>query len=163
MGIGDCHVSSNPADVLVTYALGSCICVTLHDRAAHVGGLLHILLPDSGLDMPRAKENPFLFADTGVPLLLQRAYSLGARRERLVVNLAGGAQMSIAANLLEVGPKNIRATREVLAQTGIKISNQAVGGAVARTVRLKVDTGEVILQQTQTEQGKVAAGQVTLV
>ena len=162
VGIGDCDTSSDPSDVIVTYALGSCVCVTLHDPVARIGGLLHILLPHSGMDPARAKQNPFLFADTGVPLLFERVYALGARRERIAVNLAGGAQMSLATRVLEVGPKNIRATREALAGTGARILKQAVGGNVARTVRLRVDTGEFILQQSQTDRGKAAAGLVKL-
>lgn len=93
VGVGDCRVSSDPESVLVTYALGSCIAVMIHDPVARVGGLLHFMLPESGMDRAKAQLNPFMFADSGIPLLFHGAYELGAEKRRLVVTAAGGAQM----------------------------------------------------------------------
>ena len=72
IGIADCAVTNNPEAVLVTYALGSCIAVTLHDNVSRVGGLLHLMLPESNLDTARAQSNPYMFANTGIPLLFNR-------------------------------------------------------------------------------------------
>ncbi|MGZ3387730.1 MAG: chemotaxis protein CheD, partial [Isosphaeraceae bacterium] len=47
VGISDLKVSNNPADSMITYALGSCIAVAVYDPVAKVGGLLHFMLPDS--------------------------------------------------------------------------------------------------------------------
>src|SRR5690242_20477210 len=94
VGIGDCQVSADSSDELVTYALGSCVGVVIHDSVVNVGGLFHLLLPDSSLDPEKARINPFTFADSGIPLLFRRAYKLGARKERLVTRLVGGSQMS---------------------------------------------------------------------
>ena len=91
--MGDCRVSADPEETLVTYALGSCVAVSIHDAAAHVGGLLHFMLPESALDRAKAQGNPFLFADTGIPLLFRAAYERGAEKRRLLVKVAGGAQV----------------------------------------------------------------------
>lgn len=86
-------VSNNQEDVLITYALGSCIGVAVYDPLVRVGGLLHFMLPDSNLDVDKAKANPAMFADTGIPLLFKSCYRLGAEKHRMVVKVAGGASI----------------------------------------------------------------------
>src|ERR1700712_5727529 len=93
VGIGDCKVSNDPEDVLVTHALGSCIAVIIHDPVAKVAGLLHYMLPESSLDPEKAAARPFVYADTGIPLLFHKAYRLGAIKSRLKIFAAGGALM----------------------------------------------------------------------
>ncbi len=77
IGVADCLVSDDPEAVLVTYALGSCIAVVIHDPVSRVGGLLHYMLPESTLDQAKAQERPYMFADTGIPLLFHRPTSWG--------------------------------------------------------------------------------------
>lgn len=147
IGIGDCCVSANDGDELVTYALGSCIGVSVHDPVAQVGGLLHFLLPNSSLDRTKAEANPYLFADSGIPLLFHRAYAQGARKERLITRVAGGSQMTITGGIWNVGEKNAQAARHILARAGVPIQSEAVGGKSARTVRLSVKTGEMSITE----------------
>ena len=78
VGVGDCKVSNGADSVLTTYALGSCIAVAIYDPVAGVGGLLHFMLPESSLNPDRAGQNPFVFADTGIPMLFHAAYGIGA-------------------------------------------------------------------------------------
>lgn len=92
VGISDLKISKNPGDVLVTYALGSCIGVAVYDPLVKVGGLLHYMLPDSTLDANKARENPGMFADTGIPLLFKSCYALGAEKRRMIVKVAGGGK-----------------------------------------------------------------------
>ena len=148
--IGDYRVSAAPDDILVTYALGSCIAVIIHDKVAQVGGLLHILLPDSKLDLVKAKANPLTFADTAIPILFQQAYALGASKARLRVCLIGGAQLNASGSYFNVGAENIRATRHILQRANVAIHSESVGGTSARTVRLHVGTGRIAMQQTET-------------
>src|SRR5213082_3404491 len=93
VGMADCRVAGESGQVLTTYALGSCIGLAVHDAQAAVGGLLHFMLPDSGIDPARGRENPYMFADTGIPLLLDQVCGRGASKRRLVVHTVGGAQM----------------------------------------------------------------------
>ena len=71
VGMSDMRVSNDTKDVLITYSLGSCIGIAVHDPMAGVGGILHFMLPDSSLDRAKALKNPFIFADTGIPALFQ--------------------------------------------------------------------------------------------
>jgi chemotaxis protein CheD len=145
VGIADCKVSKDPADVLVTHALGSCIAVLVYDPAARVAGLLHYMLPESSLDAERARRLPFLFADTGIPLLLRNACQLGAVRSRIVATAAGGAQMLDPTGTLNIGQRNHLAMRSILANLGVAIQREATGGTLSRTVRIDVASGRVQL------------------
>jgi chemotaxis protein CheD len=145
--MADCRVADVPGQVLATYALGSCIGLAVHDPKANVGGLLHFMLPDSGIDPVRGRENPFMFADTGIPLLLDQVCRKGASRQRLMVHAAGGAQMMDRENVFEIGKRNYLAMRKILWKKGILVHAEAVGGGNSRTVRLQIGSGRVWLQE----------------
>ena len=144
--IGDCQVSSDSDCLLATYALGSCIAVAIWDPVAGVGGLLHFMLPESSLDTEKARRAPYLYADTGIPLLFRNAYDLGAVKSRLVVRLAGGAQVLDQAGVFNIGKRNCLAARRILWKAGVLTQGEAVGGLVSRTVRLEVGTGRLLVR-----------------
>jgi chemotaxis protein CheD len=145
IGISDCQVSADPAATLVTYALGSCIAVMLYDPIRRAAGMLHFMLPESSLDRTKASANPFMFADTGIPTLLER---FGASdRKRLQVRLAGGAQVLDPQNVFAIGRRNYLAARKELWKFGLFISGEAVGGELSRTVRLDVADGKSWLRE----------------
>ncbi|HTX36183.1 MAG TPA: chemotaxis protein CheD [Bryobacteraceae bacterium] len=155
--MADCRVADVPGQVLATYALGSCIGLAVHDPKANVGGLLHFMLPDSGIDPARGRDNPFMFADTGIPLLLEQVCSKGASKQRLMVHAAGGARMMDRENVFEIGKRNYLAMRKILWKKGILVHAEAVGGANSRTVRLQIGTGRVWLQEAGEQRELVAA------
>jgi chemotaxis protein CheD len=144
--IADCRLMADPAGELITYALGSCIGIAIHDPVAKVSGLLHVLLPDSRLQPEDAVRHPFKYADTGIPELFHRAYRLGAEKRRLQVYLIGGSTLSDQAGVFAVGAKNITAARKILWRAGVFLHAEATGGAVSRTVRLDARTGDVFLR-----------------
>lgn len=146
VGIGDCKVSKDPADVLVTHALGSCIAVLIHDPVAKVAGLLHYMLPESSLDADKADKRPYMFADTGIPLLFKSAYQLGAVKSRMVVMAAGGAQMLDPNGTFNIGQRNHTAMRKIFWKAGVIVHKEEVGGTSSRTVRIDVDSGRVQLR-----------------
>jgi chemotaxis protein CheD len=146
VGIGDCKLSNDVRDVLVTHALGSCIAVALYDPAAHVAGLLHYMLPESSLDKARGERLPFLFADSGIPLLLEQARRLGAVKSRLVVMAAGGAQMLEPSGKFNIGRRNHMALRKVLAKAGVALQKEEIGGTNSRTVSIDVVSGRVLIR-----------------
>jgi len=146
VGIGDCRISNDPSEVLVTHALGSCIAVVIHDPIARVAGLLHYMLPDSKLDREKAEDRPFVFADTGIPLLFQWAYQHGAVKSRLVVMAVGGAQMLDDNGVFNIGKLNQTAMRKIFWQAGVLVQREEVGGTLSRTVSIEIDTGRVLLR-----------------
>jgi chemotaxis protein CheD len=161
VGIGDCQVSKDPDGSIVTYALGSCIAVIIHDAVAGVGGLLHFMLPKSSLDPVKADKNPFQFADTGIPILFRNAYQLGAEKQRLTVTVAGGAQIMDPQGTFNIGKRNCLAMRKIFWKAGVLVHGEYLGGMVSRTVRLEVGTGKIMLReagQAEQELPRVAAG-----
>jgi chemotaxis protein CheD len=145
--MADCAVGDVPGQVLVTYALGSCIGVTAYDPVVGVGGLLHYMLPDSTIDRERARSNPFMFADTGIPRMLNLLYERGAVKRRLVVHAAGAARMLDQRDVFEIGKRNHLAARRILWKAGLMVQGEAVGGEESRTLRLEIGTGRLWFQQ----------------
>lgn len=158
VGVADCRVSSGPDEVLTTYALGSCIGLAAHDPQASVGGLLHFMLPDSAIDPARGRERPFMFADTGVPMLFEQMAKLGASKRRLVLLAAGGANMLEGGAGLEIGKRNYQALRRILWKAGLLLHGEAVGGGKSRTMRLEVGRGKLWLQEAGEQRELVPAG-----
>ncbi len=147
VGISDLKVSSNPADSMVTYALGSCIAVVVYDPVARVGGLLHFMLPDSTLDAEKAKDTPAMFADTGIPLLFKSCSKLGAEKKRMVVKVAGGASILDESNFFRIGQKNIMAMRKLFWNNNVLINAEDTGKNINRTVRIELGTGKVTVKR----------------
>jgi chemotaxis protein CheD len=118
----------------------------LRSKAA-VGGLLHYMLPDSGIDPERSRQNPYMFADTGIPKLLEQVCGQGASRRRLVAHAAGGASIMDPQAIFDIGKRNYLALRKILWKAGILLAGEAVGGGSSRTVRLEIGSGRLWLQE----------------
>ena len=148
VGISELKVSNNPDDVLVTFALGSCIAVAVYDPLVKVGGLLHYMLPDSTLDPQKAQNQPGMFADTGIPLLFRSCYLLGGQKKRMVVKVAGGARILDDTNFFRIGQKNITALRKIFWKNNVMIDAEDTGSNYNRTVRLDLSNGKFLLKSS---------------
>jgi chemotaxis protein CheD len=148
VGIADIKVSRHSDDVMVTYALGSCVAVAAYDPVAKVAGLLHFMLPSSSLNVSKARENPSMFADTGIPFLFKSCYELGADKRRMVVKIAGGANIIGEASFFRVGQKNLTVLRKILWRNGILVSGQDTGGNMNRTLRFHIQDGRVLVRRS---------------
>ena len=141
VGMADYKVGKNPAS-LISYGLGSCVGIALFDSMTKIGGLAHIMLPDS--TQARSNENPAKFADTALPLMLDDMIRMGAMKSRITAKIAGGAQMFTFANatdIMRVGERNSEAVRIILKSLDIRLLADDTGGNYGRTVELKLDTG----------------------
>jgi chemotaxis protein CheD len=145
IGIGEHAVSADQGSVIVTHALGSCIAVCVYDPLAHVGGLLHFLLPDSRINPVRAQQQPSTFADLGIPQLFQDLYRIGAVKSRCVVKLIGGADVTSLQNAgtLDIGRRNQVAAKSILWRNGVLIKAEQLGGSAPRNVALNILDGAI--------------------
>jgi chemotaxis protein CheD len=144
IGIGEFAVSSRAADVITTHALGSCIAVCVFDPVVSVAGMLHFLLPEASINPERARQQPAVFADTGIPMLFQAAYECGLVKRRAIVKLVGGAEMGRAgAAAFNTGHRNALAAKNLLWRNGVFVSGQDIGGTGARTIHLSVGDGRL--------------------
>ncbi len=148
VGVGDMRISSQPGDLIITYALGSCLGIAIHDVVARVGGLLHVMLPLSTIDPPKARENPYMFVDTGVPRLFLDCYKAGAKKERLVVKVAGGASANgnERDDYFQIGKRNFIMLRNLLWKNGVLLKSYDVAGNASRTMTLEIGSGVITIR-----------------
>lgn len=143
VGVADMVASNDANAELITYSLGSCLGVTVYDPLKKIGGLLHLMLPDSRIDPRKAVTAPFMFVDTGVPRLFKTVFNLGGDRFRLIIKVAGGAQFLGGQRTFNIGERNIRAFEEIIIRNGLAIHARDLGGFNSRTLRFELATGKV--------------------
>jgi len=139
--ISDLQVSTDPDTTIVTYALGSCIAVLVHDPVRVAGGMIHYMLPLSETAPDKAKVKPAMFADTGIPLLFQSMYAMGCDKQNMVVKVTGGGALYDDKGLFSIGKRNYTVLRKMFWKAGVIIQAEDVGGAKSRTARLHVGSG----------------------
>ena len=134
-------------DVITTLGLGSCIGIALYDPSTKIGGLAHIMLPDS--TAIKNNSNIAKFADTGIEELLNQMIKMGARKNKIVAKIAGGAkmfQMSGGSIVGNVGERNAESSRETLKKLGIRLIAEDTGLNYGRTVELYCENGNFLLK-----------------
>lgn len=151
VNISDMKVSSKLDDVLVTYSLGSCVGVALYDPLQKIGGLIHCMLPLSKVDPERAKEAPYMFVDTGLPIMMQTLLNMGADKKRIVAKVAGGAVLLDDNGIFRIGERNHIVVRKLLWKNNILISSEDVGGTMARTMYLHINDGKTTIKSAGKE------------
>ncbi|MBE7009234.1 MAG: chemotaxis protein CheD [Ruminococcaceae bacterium] len=140
VGIADMKMLQGDGEI-ITYALGSCIGICLWDPPLKLGALIHIMLP---LNMEPGRKNTMKYADTGIKETISLLVAKGARKDRMVAKIAGGAKMFEVAgnsNLGNIGARNIESVKLNLRKEGIKLLAENVGGTVARTLSFYPSTG----------------------
>jgi chemotaxis protein CheD len=144
--ISDIRVTRDPDAVLITYALGSCIGVILFDPVLKAGGMIHYMLPNSEISPEKAAEKPAMFADTGIPLLFEEMYKLGCEKKNIITKVAGGGKLYEDNGRFDIGKRNYTILRKMFWKNNVLIKAEDVGGAMSRTVRLVVRTGQVFIK-----------------
>ena len=155
VGVADMKVSNNPEESVITYSLGSCIGLVIYDPVVKVGGILHYMLPESSIDNDKAKRKPFMFADTGIPRLFKTAYKLGAKKPRIKIYVAGGAEILDQKGFFNIGKRNYMALKKMFFKNGVMIDKQDVGGNINRTVRIEISTGDIFVKTSGYKEVKV--------
>ena len=143
VGMADLMVSQDQSLILCTFPLGACLGIAVYDPMVNVGGLLHSMLPDSSIDPKRAASRPGMFLDTGVGLLLEHARNLKARKENLLVYVAGASEVRDETTCFSIGRRNYAVLAALLGRHGAKIHAEDVGGLNNRSMQLNLATGEV--------------------
>jgi len=128
LGLGELRAGTCP---MGTIGLGSCIALILHDQRRSLGGLAHIMLPESRGNTDR----PGKFADTATSTLLEEMERFGSTKFAITATVVGGASMfEFSANSLNIGERNTAAVKDLLHELGIRIEHEETGGKVGRSV-----------------------------
>lgn len=147
VGLGECVVSNNPEEILISYGLGSCVGVAAYDKKNNIGGLLHVMLPIAETGVSNSKRAKF--ADTGIPLLLEKIEAIGGQKRFLTIKIAGGARMfniNSSNTIFDVGDRNIIQVKSAFKKERIKIVSEDVGLNYGRTMQLYINLGKVIIR-----------------
>jgi len=155
VGLGEIKISRHLQDVLVAYGLGSCLGIGMYDPATHTAGMLHAVLPAR----PNGREelNP-RYVDTGILALIHSLVQMGAKRENLIVRMAGGANMLTAPGFsptLNIGTRNVEAAYSIFSGLKLNISSQEVGGTIGRTVRFYVNGGKMTIRTVGNQEREI--------
>ncbi|MBQ7776850.1 MAG: chemotaxis protein CheD [Lachnospiraceae bacterium] len=143
VGMADLKTCKAP-DGLITLGLGSCVGIAMRDPVTLIGGLAHIMLPDSTA-MRGNNSTIEKFADTGIEELVRQLEAMGASRSRLVAKIAGGAtmfQVQSRNDMMKIGERNVQATIAKLKDMNIRLLAQDTGENYGRTVTFYPETGE---------------------
>lgn len=146
VGIAELKAAKAPVNLL-SAGLGSCVGICLYDPHSKVGGLAHVMLPDSS--QSKNAPNKAKFADTAVPALISEMLKLGASKSKIIAKIAGGAQMFVfsnASDVMRIGERNVEAVKKALAKEGIPIVAQDTGGNYGRTIELCTSTGKLYIR-----------------
>lgn len=146
VGMADLKLCISP-DSVTTLGLGSCVGVAIRDTQNKVGGLAHVMLPDS--TAIKNNVNIYKFADTGIAELVRLMEEKGAKRSRMVAKIAGGAQMFAFQNkndLVRVGERNVEASIKKLKELKIPILAQDTGDSYGRTVIFYPENGDFVIR-----------------
>jgi chemotaxis protein CheD len=146
IGIGELAISAEPRMILSTYALGACLGVIAYEPQLKVGGIIHIMLPDSTVSTDKALKQPAMFADTGLPLFFRELAKHHVDRTRLRLFIAGGAGIIRGSDPIKIGTRNLAVTLAYLKAHSLSISHQETGGSINRTVHLDLSTGTAELK-----------------
>lgn len=147
VGMAEIQHSSSP-DILKTTGLGSCVGVCIYDNFRKIGGMAHVMLPDS----KNSRHSTTIigkFADTAIEELIKRLVNGGANNKNLIAKIAGGAQMfsfAGSSDIMKIGQRNIEAVKENLDKFGIKIAAEDVGGNYGRTIEFDLLTGQLYVR-----------------
>lgn len=150
VAMADLNVAG-PGGILRTTGLGSCVGLTLYDPLLKIGGMAHVMLPSSSIAR-EGQLNLAKYADTALPVLVNKLKGMGAAQNRLVAKLAGGAQMFAMAgsgDTMRIGPRNVESCKEGLEQLRIPLIAEDTGGNYGRTVELDCTTGIFIIRSVQ--------------
>ncbi|MDA3809412.1 MAG: chemotaxis protein CheD [Spirochaetaceae bacterium] len=148
VGIGKFETSSDVNSVIKTYALGSCVAVIIYDSESRIGGMIHIALPDSDINIKKSERDPAYFANTGLPLLFNKMNLLGAKRKSSTIKMVGGASVIKNCESFDIGKRNVLAVRKILWNKKLGLIKEDVGGNFSRTVSLNIADGTVTISNS---------------
>ena len=140
-------ISQNPAETLVAFSIGSGIVVSIYDPLSRTGGMLSVVLPESSTMSPeKAERHPYMFADTGLPALLEAFEDVGAKIENIKIVIVGAAQIMDQKAEFNIGLKNHQAVSAFFIHKNLGIDHEDIGGISRRTLSLDIGSGCNIIQ-----------------
>ena len=129
----------------VTTILGSCVAVCLWDPTLRAGGINHFLLPH----WAGPRQSSARFGNLAMEQLIEQTLALGSRQRDLRAKVFGGARVldHPDGDSHHLGARNVEVARQILAQEGIPVVAEDVGGKGGRKVIFHTLDGSVLLRR----------------
>ncbi len=138
--LAEMRFSNKVEDNLVAHGLGACIALAIYDPTSYLGGVIHIVLPSSEVQVK--SEHPIRFADTGIPLFLKEFMRQGGNFTACKIVVVGGASMH-ANSMFNIGDQNVTAVKRALSKFNLSVTAEDVGGTNGRTVNVNIKKGTI--------------------
>lgn len=145
VSIGEFRVAQGA--VLKIIGLGSCVGIALFDPELRIGGLAHVMLPNSNNGIKKSAK----YADHAVEMMIEAMERLGSDRKRIFAKIAGGAQIfkHMTLDMLRIGDRNVESARAILRDCGIRVVSEDVGGGQGRTVYFYTTDGRMLIRYSR--------------
>ncbi len=149
--LGEFKVTNKRTTVYVVQNIGTSIALVIYDMENKVGGLAHIVLPESTLSRGAVEELPAKYADLAIPHLLDEYQSAGGQKRNASIRMVGGAQLfnfgGGGGNILNIGTRNATAIRTALSKLGLTVDEADIGGNKTKNLRFVLATGQLVVSQ----------------
>jgi len=146
IGIAEMAVAKIPA-VLITRSIGSCVGIALYDPINKIGGLVHVMNPDSNIiKNNKGRKNHAKFADLAVKAMVDKMIKVGAKKKCIIAKLVGGAKMFSAVcdnSIMNIGARIVKASKTALEVEGIDIVAEDVGRNYGRMIEFDTRNGSM--------------------
>lgn len=147
IGMGEYIVTDAEDAIIRTFALASCVAVTVYSPTKKAAGMIHIVLP-APLHDRDGISRPGYFAETGIPLLLDAMFTqYGCSREELQVQMYGGSESKLSLDIYNIGKKNIDTVKRKLLEMGLKVQKTDLRGNDSRSISMEAKTGLVVVHR----------------
>ena len=140
------------APMIISTLLGSCVAATLWHPDKHLGGMCHIVLPESN-----GKQCEMKYGDCAIGEFVKQISRHTTDAKEYVVNIYGGSDMfpdMQKSSGMKIGDRNIDKVRELLELYKFRINEVDTGGSHSRKIRLDLSDGSVGIRK----HGKPAEG-----
>lgn len=136
-GPAQMHIEDTRDVVLISTSLGAGIGLAAYDSETNIGGILHFLLPSSANNKLRAKQNPLLFADSGIQTFLEQLEQHGVKIHSLKLVAAGASHNINQETPYDIAQRNCLAVKAILAGYRLTPTHEDFGGSFYRVLRIQ--------------------------
>lgn len=133
------------APTIISTLLGSCVAVTLWHPRAHLGGMCHIVLPET----PDGKCE-MKYGDCAIAEFVKEATKHSTRTRDYIVNIYGGSDMFPGmqkSSGMRIGDRNIEKVKQLLELYDFNVNEVDIGGSNSRKIRLDLSNGSMGLRK----------------
>lgn len=141
---GDLYFGRAPT--IISTLLGSCVAATLWHPREKIGGMCHVILPES----PQGKCE-MRYGNCAIDEFAKQAAKFKTNAADYEVRIYGGSDMfpdMVKSEGMKIGDRNIEKVKELLKHYKFKIKGIDTGGTNSRKVKLDLSNGSVEIRKT---------------